>query len=481
MKNFLILITLLLFLFSACSNGKNETSKESSNIKPAQKQDIKLAAKPIKIKYLQSNGITVDSVQRKVDTSMGKSSLYLMQIRGLKDKNIENQINKDIEENVMRYVQDHDTAEIKELQGFYTTEELNVNNLFSIDISSDHTGSRRGLLYRLSDGKRLGLKDVFTEGTDYVSLLNRKIIENILQGYPEEDEILKEPFSTICPDQPFTINPYSLNIMFDRGEAGFAQDYVINIPLREIDDYVDLLDKQEDLDKNIYEKTYCITKYNNLLIGDTEELVQADKGKIYLNYPVISSMDDPDIQKKVNEIIKNTAYEIQKSYYPQGSEAESISYEGHKSMNMHVSFNCCDYIGLIWQDIKPSSKPDVYQLLQKTCTIDLKTGKLVDPKEMLDSYANSNMEFKRAFTQKILNVLRSTAENINIRNIEKLGIDEAYSFLVNNSTIYFTGYGFRDEPRIAVYYNENLISPLPAMGEAAFYTDLNTQPESFFK
>jgi hypothetical protein len=303
-----ILILLLFILFSSCSTKQETIIKENHTVKQPQKQDIKLVVKPFKTKYLQPNGIAVNNIDTFIDTSRGKMKLTLVQIAGLKNKDIENKINSDIEENIGNSVKNSIENSIENSyerrQTFHTFVELNTNNLISIYMLSNYSSYNEGFLYRLSDGKRLYLKDVLTEGTDYVPFLNQKIIEEILSGYDEEGDILREPFSTIAPNQAFIINESSLGIIFHKGEAGFARDYEIRIPLSEIDDYVDLLDKQENLDKSIYEKPYDTLKYNNIFISETRELAQTKNGDVSLGYPVISGMRNPDIEKSINKIIK---------------------------------------------------------------------------------------------------------------------------------------------------------------------------------
>lgn len=474
MRKILIILLVFSVFFSACSANQEATSKENNNAKQTSKQNIKLVVKPYKTKYIQSNGITIDSLEKKISTSKGKATLYLLQIHGLKNKDIESKINKDIEESINNNIQNYVEGSNEKPDSFYTAPELNANNLVSISLYSDYSGFREGLLYRLSDGKRIFLKDLFTEGTDYVSFLNRKIIEKILLGYGDESEFLREPFSTIAPDQSFSISVSNLNIIFHKDQSGFAVDYVISIPLVEIDDYVDLLDKQKDPGKEIYENTRNIVKHNNIFVTETQEPVQEKNGNFNLRFPVISGMRNPVMEKRVDKFIRDSLNEVKESY-------PTASGERYVDIEMYSSFNCYDYLCIVWQGFSDPSQAGPWPLQLKAYTIDLKTGKLVNPKEMLNNYANNNEAFKAAFTKKILSDLRYYAGNMNIDNIEKHGTDSAYSFLVNNSTIYFLEYGSSDEPKIAVYFRENLISTTPISVEASFVTDLNTPPELFFK
>lgn len=482
MKRSIGIITILLFsiLLSSCST-KNETiTREMDTFKPSPKQEIKLVPKSNKIKYLQSNGIAINSIEKFIDTPKGEAKITLTQIDGLKNKDIENKINKDIEENMISCVKNPiETSTEKPFASSYV--ELNANNLISITIHTYFSGFREGLLYRLSDGKRLYLKDIFTEGTDYVSLLNRIIIEKILGGYDEESDILRVPFSTIAPNQAFTINETSIGILFREGEAGFALDYEIRILLSEIDDYVDLIDKQKDLDKSIYEKPYNTLKYNNIFFNESNERIQTKDGNVSLTYPIISGMENPDIENNINKTIGAKADEILDSYYLKDLKTLSMYVEGDVTLNMHVSFNYYDYLCITWSRYLYPSESGLPDISLEAYTFDLKTGKLVDEKKLFNSYANNNEAFKAAFTEKILEDFKYFTGDKNIARKMIHGTDTAYDYLLKNSKIYFICYSLSDEPRIRVYLEENLISPNAFEAEAGLNTVLHTAPNLFFK
>ena len=100
---------------------------------------------------------------------------------------------------------------------------LSANNLLSVSTTYFDSNPIHGLLFRLSDGKKLGLKDIFTKGTDYVSLLNKQVELAILEGEIDEGEILYKPFSGIKPDQEFLLNYSDLYIISEREKEGLSR------------------------------------------------------------------------------------------------------------------------------------------------------------------------------------------------------------------------------------------------------------------
>lgn len=493
MKKYLqtLLILLLLIAIPGC-NTKQETKTNepitgalNESPKPAVKQEIRLIPKSSKAEYLHSNAIEFSNIQSSVDTPKGKANCSFLQVSGLKNKAVENRINKsiteDIKDSIISYIDN--TNENRDY--FSASSELNTNNLLSISITSYDFNFLGGLLYRITDGKRIYLKDIFTEGTDYVSLINRKIIEKIIGGYEDESDILREPFSTISPDQNFVLSNSSLIIIFHRGQAGFVYNHNINIPLAEIDDYINILDTQY-LDKDIFENPHDTVKNNNIFINNVRELVHTQNGGIYINYSAITGMDDKSLEDSINDFISSKIDEVLYSGYI-NRQKPSAQLKGNGDISMYVVFNSYGYLCIsrsCYLDHPDFNSDDAYMVY----TLNLKNGALVDAKDMISKYAEENKDFKLAFTKAIKDNLkkqhaeRNPGSTVNNKFNERIDKTIDYSFIMDNCLVFFQStYYYFPEPGIVVYFKKDLIGDTPETSVVSFYKDMNILPEAFFQ
>ena len=480
-----VIIVVLLILFIPACNPKKEitTSKTSNetlneNPTPVVKKEIKLIAKTNKVEYIQSNAIELTQIEKVIDTSKGKLNYNIVQVNGLKDKAVEAKLNaaiiEDMENSILAYAKSTNYEPI----WFGSNPELNANNLLSISIGQYNPDQLGSLLYRIADGERIYLKDLFTEGTDYVSLLNRKIIEKIIGGNREESDILKAPFSTISPNQAFILSASDLSIMFQEGEAGFLYNYRMRIPLSEIDDYVDILDKQ-DFDKNIFEKPYNVVKNNNIFFNSITEYVTTPNGRVLLNYPVMVGMKNPSLEKSVNNIIRTGIDKVLNSDYMSIPQTSKVN-KNYGGINMNVMFNNYDYL-CVSRDVYMDAPNFNDGVLFMVYTIDLKSGAIMDAKEMLKSYANKNNGFKEAFTNAVKSNLKQQYKGSNSNIISKVDELIDYSFIMENGIIYYQSKYYFDEPGIMVTFKQNLLDTFPVTAYVMFNKDMNILPEAFFK
>lgn len=474
-----ILAALLILFIPACNSNKESHLEEVIKETPAPivKQKIKLAVKTNRAEYTLTNALEVlssESFEKEIDTSKGKVKCYFVQINGLRDKAIESKLNQYIIDDMTGTVKDYIDNNNINSEVFHTFSHLNANNLLSISVNMywDPSGFINGFLYNITDGKKIYLKDLFTEGTDYVSLLNRKIIEKIISGYDEESEILSGPFTTISPEQAFVLDNNALNIIFHAGEAGFLRDYVIKIPLSEIDDYIDILDTQS-FDKNIFEKPNNVVKCNNIFINEAQEYVNTPNGRILLRYPLLTGIEDPSMEKKIDNIIKEEIDEILSSDYVMQMKS-STPRKDYGMINVYVTFNNYDYISITrnaYLDYPGQNDED----LLKFYTIDLKTGSIIDPKDLIRSYADKNNDFKASLVKAIKANLKQQYWNIHTEELFKT-ID--YSYIINNCIIYFQSNFNYTKPCMAVFFKNN---PSEMYVYLEFDKDLNVLPEKFFK
>lgn len=475
------LILVLLLLIPGCSTKQGVSSEEAlgqSTVHPSN-QEIKLVVKPTRAKYIFSNAIEFNSDEKLLTTSKGNIKYFNIEMHGLKNKELESKLNNRIKEDMERYMKDYYENAYKKPDCFFSSAELNSNNLISIRISPENSRFELGLLYRITDGERIYLKDLFTEGTDYVSLINRNIVEQIIGDYMDEEYILRESFSTITPDQAFILSESYLFILFKKGEAGFADDYQIPIPRSKLDDYMDIFEKQQNMDSGIFEKPQEVLKHNNIFIDQKTDVGKTSYGNLNFSYPVISGIRDPDLENKINNIIESKANEFVETI-KLNKQTAPTSNEAIGSINMDVVFNSYDYICILTSGFIGHSSSEFNDLFN-SYAIDLKTGTLMDPKEMLISYANSNKGFKEAFTEAIKAELKERYNNSDAAMLTKIDKLIDFPFILKNGIIYFQGRYGSTQASIDVRFKENLISNFQEYTSASFYQDLNLSPEAFFK
>lgn len=331
MKRILVLIIIILLTISQLGCNKkqeNNIPKDNSTLPIESNNNIenpvdssaeipyvqekKLVRKANKTKYLLSNGIEILREEKVVSTSKGSLSILIPKISGLINKTLEEKINKSIESDLENEVKVYADERENEPTSLFAMIELNANNLLSISFQEDYSPPLYGFLYRLTDGKRLFLKDIFTEGTDYLSLINQKVVEGMLRK-GEEENFLSKPFSTIKQNQNFVLSEDALNIVFHQGEEGFLNRNSVSIPLSEIDDYVDVTDRYSGTERKTQERQSLIIRKNNIFITNKAEIIKKTNGNIWSYYPQISGIRDIAFEEVINNTIKDGISEVMNS------------------------------------------------------------------------------------------------------------------------------------------------------------------------
>lgn len=458
--------------------------------------EIILVKKTDKTKYLLTNGIKIDYKDITIDTKNGAATVRCSQISGLKDKSIEEKLNKFIKDNLVIEVRNY--AVEKDLKGeqlnnLYCVTELNANNLLSVSLRDFYSEPIYGFLYRLSDGKRLYLKDIFTEGTDYVSLVNRNVIESIIgdakadnnafDGGTDYEEYLKAPFSTINPDQNFALSNSTLYIIFLKGEGGFERRFSIPIALSSIDDYMDVTDRYSGTERNTQLYTDLIIRHNNNFFTSTSSVIKRTNGNIWVTFDAISGLRDDAFEKSINATIKTKVDEVLKEKCLDSlvkDKAQDPRRDFVAIIEFNVLFNNYGVLCLSGNVIGPNymNNKDLDKLYT-VYSFDLIKKRPLDTKMILSDYIIKNNVTEEIFTNLVKDSLKKELTHRNATNADDLCSKVNYSLIKEKSFVYFSE---SEITQIHVYLKQDSINGLPSNIDCYFpLTSISKgAPEDFF-
>lgn len=472
---FFILILCIIFSTGCSSTQKALPKKEIKNIDKVNTTGYivtkpVLKAKKEKASYVYSLPIT----QTSKDIIVEGVNCNITQIAGMKDSELENKINTQISVDLKSSL--YNLEKISSEKADYANASIYpyYNNLMSVSISAGYHSYIQGFLYDLTSGKKITLDMLFTKGTDYVSLLNRKIIENILSSNFDEEELLFAPFTTISKDQSFFLLPGELVLIFKKGEANFNTYYSVRIPLIELDDYIDILEKKSN-DSSIYKDQKNINKYNNNYILEKNEAVDTPNGELEINYTSIADKNYPDLEKNIEKLIRTKINETITLPIVQTKDTNSQN-ESLGSINMYVSFNCYDYICF-------SRYINIYREgfenldYSQSFVIDRKTGKEVDIKDFLINYVEKKPENKEIFVKTLKEKLSPNMLQLPSEEIAKID----FQYILDNCHMFFNSYGFESKICLSLLLKDPQNGGIMANIEFQIYEDLKIPPEEFFK
>lgn len=203
-----------------------------------------------KLQYMIENNIETED--KEVTGNPDVLSASMVQISGLKDSEVQRKINRAIEDrfyemyessklppfrgvNIQMRKIDKNSASYTQGSRMYSYVGFNCNNIISVLMYKNYNfedsdsyvylNDVDALNFDLNTGELIGLQDIFADGFDYVSYIN-KIIEdyNLKLGdaeypdyYTEDNYTIFSNFETIWPECKFTLDNYSgnLQLIFD--------------------------------------------------------------------------------------------------------------------------------------------------------------------------------------------------------------------------------------------------------------------------
>lgn len=421
-------------------------------------KEIKLIKKPNKTKYLLTNGIEIQRQDKNINISNGSILVSIPKVSGLKDKNLEDALNKAIEKDLEKAIQNYaveknDTSTKLASGSLYPIVRLNANNLLSISLNDFYSPPIYGFLYRLTDGKRLYLKDIFTEGTDYEPLINQKVIEGILMKDGEEEGNLSRPFSTIKPDQDFVLTGDTLYMIFAPGEGGFIERNSVGIPLAKIDDYVDVTDRYSGTERKNHERIDLIVRGNNIFTTWKSDIIKKSNGNVWLQYPEISGLRDNAFEDVINSTIKKgideastiKALDALKKGADQEKDCVAII-QASVTFN-HYGILCIQRQVYTWGDSTN------LQEFNKAYAFDLINKKIIDSKDIIKKYIAGNKEQEGDLAAAVKNsIITIYAHGSNdFKNAVNSKI--TFSFIMDKGQVYFSNGEDKNNIAIIMCFN----------------------------
>ena len=443
MKRVIAILTALCICLAVSGCGsKNPGTEQSGGGTPGPaaapvSEGLKLVKKPNKTKYTLTNGIDIKYQDKSIDTPKGTVKVYLPQISGLVDKNLEARINQSIVNDITDGIKKNvDDINPNFYSMMYSSAQFNANNLLSVRVSALYSPPMLGFLYRLTDGQRLYLKDIFTEGVDYVPLLNQKVIEGVIGGEQSEEAMLREPFTTIRPDQGFCFSQDKLYMIFNTGEAGFARGNAVSIPMEEIDDYVDVADRYSGTERKTHERSDLIVRNNNIFVAEKGDIYKKGKGVVWSHFPKISGLRDSAFEDVINGDIRAGIKEVLDSGALDGLPEPPKDFRGCSAVvEMSVVFN---HYGVLTIQRRLDDYGD-YQVTgeyNRLYSYDLLNKKRIDAKSFLTRYIERYPEMEPVFTGLVRDALRENYGGRDSSISSQLEYLD-YSSIMSSGVVYF--------------------------------------------
>ncbi|HAS74594.1 MAG TPA: hypothetical protein DCS67_10665 [Clostridiales bacterium UBA8960] len=229
------------------------------------------------IKFLVPNGLEIHSIE----SDSNKVYIQYPQFSGLKNKMIEEKLNRSVEamtqemkaqldpktivpyRGIRKFIAEEATASYVSLQG-YTS--YNHNNIVSVQLhGSGEYGSMwisivKGLTIDLNTGDSVPLRALFVDGYDYISAINDAIMKEVTKTHGMGDtemgygyELIR-PFTGIDENQAYILGEQGIIILFDENDDQFDHTFSTVTFMM---DYA-LFEEQLAIDARYYAKEDCL-------------------------------------------------------------------------------------------------------------------------------------------------------------------------------------------------------------------------------
>ncbi|MDF2889738.1 MAG: hypothetical protein K0R80_105 [Clostridia bacterium] len=453
MKRNLCFVLLLLSIFNMVG-----CESKSVSIEP-EVEEIKATIPFDERRFIYNNGLELDYDSHETrDEDRTLISNYYPVISGLKDKSVQDKINKELAELAKTQLQKLEadlpiTIKDKILRFDHKRANAyisyNFNNIIFVEYGAaiDATFKENEYYplykdfsygYDLNTGDRIELDDIFKAGSDYKTKLNnficQYIIENNYDDY--ETEMMSKPFQGIRDNQSFTLRLDGLMIILDEKNDEFVNKQYsdrIYIPLKTIGDDLYIFDKYFDVNKSIFEKEKLSKKlFPNQLEYKINRILEEGNERYFLSITQGEFFNVPnkEIEKKLNEMVV-PRIDVE-AFIEKANTLTGVNESAHLIHNIGLYTNAGDYLSMsVTEEIFFKNS---YELIRETFNYDFNLNKEVLLRDLFVGGTD------------IADILKENIKKMNYpvtEEILELGVIEA----VNANKFYF------DESGVAIYFS----------------------------
>jgi hypothetical protein len=339
-------------------------------------------------KFIYNNAL---KYEQKDFNTIDKKNINVMNsypvITGLKNKSVQDNINKEIEEVGQGLLSQYELKfltmmqdDIVKINGKSSNAYISYsyNNVifveYSVYIEAEfkdekyypcYTNEFCG--YDLNTGERIKLSDAFKPGSDYISKINNFISQYIIKNnYDDyEAERMTKPFQGIKDDQRFALGFEGLRIILDeKNDEFFYNGYAdqILIPYSYFGDDLYIYDRYFDEGHNIFEQDKLIKKLiPNKFEFKLHRIIEETNPKyyIYIYEGEFINVPNKDIEKKLNELVVLKAdIETFKKHALDSTDTKATSNLGHY---VNVFTNAGGYLSVSVFDQLSFGEPNKFE------------------------------------------------------------------------------------------------------------------------
>jgi hypothetical protein len=287
-------------------------------------------------KFIYNNGLVVEQKEfNTTDENKVQTINNYQVISGLKDKLVEEKINKELKEvanNLFIQLESEFSSSKKTNSIKYKQKRMNsfisysFNNVIFVEFYTsvdaivqgfDYGPTYKNVFYGydLNTGERIILADLFKPGFDYKAKLNNFICQYLIENNYDDYEAQRmiKPFQGIRENQSYSFGIDGLRIILDeKNDEFFINGYYdqIVIPLKYLGDDLYIFDKYFDESENIFEKQKLIKKlFPNQIEFKANSTINEGNERYFIDITQGEFINIPnkEIQKKINEIVADTS------------------------------------------------------------------------------------------------------------------------------------------------------------------------------
>ena len=247
---------------------------------------------------------------------------FILAIKGLKDKSVEERINQKIMEHhislkeiklppyrgILRLIPAESTILNQDVstQLIFSYDDIisvmsSVSRTYSTDASglnTEYVDYRDSLTLDLHTGEEIQLSDLFLSDSDYLNTLNSLVSDYLSHQQATEEYgrefgyiTLTRPFTGLNENQKFNLTENALMLIFDYDTPEFdTKNYpmTINIPYKDLEDILAIKERFYSEDSSIFEND---TPREHILISNFQERIEGENS--------VTSIEGIDVHKEM--------------------------------------------------------------------------------------------------------------------------------------------------------------------------------------